>query len=105
MSNKEPATPPLPGTIPDNMFPALTPAQQARVAAHGRVRQAVAGETVFEPSHGNKFFVVVTGALGLTEHGEQLVASVGPGMFTGELNVLSGRHGLVHIRAAACWQR
>jgi thioredoxin reductase (NADPH) len=103
MSNQEPTTTPLPGTITDNTFPVLTPAQQARVAAHGRVRQALAGETVFEPSHGNKFFVVVTGqldALGLSEHGEELVAIVGPGMFTGELNVLSGRHGLVRIRAA-----
>ena len=102
MSNNELTTPPR-GTIPDNAFPVLTPAQQARVAAHGRARQAEAGETVFEPSHGNKFFVVVTGqldALGLSEHGEELVASVGPGMFTGELNVLSGRRGLVHIRAA-----
>jgi thioredoxin reductase (NADPH) len=47
--------------------------------------------------------VIVTGqldALGLSEHGEELVASCGPGMFTGELNVLSGRRGLVHIRAA-----
>src|SRR6266536_3370675 len=103
MSNKEPTTPPLPGTIPDNMFPALTPAQQARVAAHGRVRQAEAGETVFEPSPGNKFFVVVTGqlnALGLSEHSEELVAVCGPGMFTGELNVITGRRGLLRIRAA-----
>jgi hypothetical protein len=69
MSNKEPTTPPLPGTIPDSMFPALTPAQQARVAAHARVRQAEAGETVFEPSHGNKFFVVVTGLTGLFTRG------------------------------------
>jgi thioredoxin reductase len=30
-------TPPLPGSVPDAMFPALTPAQQARVAAHGGV--------------------------------------------------------------------
>src|SRR6266404_1871140 len=103
MSNKEPTTPPLPGTVPDQMFPALTSTQQARVAAHGRARQTEAGEIVFEPSHGNKFFVVVTGhldAIALSEHGEKLVASVGPGMFTGEMNVLSSRHGLLRIRAA-----
>ena len=67
------------------------------------MRRAEAGETVFEPSHGNKFFVVVTGqlaALGLSENNEGLVAICGPGMFTGELNVLSGRRGLVLIRAA-----
>jgi len=102
-ANNEPTTPPLPGTFPDNMFPVLTLAQQARVASHGRVRQAEAGEKVFEPSHGNKFFVVVSGqldALGLSDHNEELVAICGPGMFTGELNVLSGRRGLVRIRAA-----
>ena len=85
------------------MFPALTLAQQARVASHGRVRRAEAGETVFEPSHGNKFFVVVSGqldALGLSDQNEELVAICGPGMFTGELNVLSGRRGLVRVRAA-----
>src|SRR6266403_2754685 len=103
MSNNEPTTTPLPDTVPDQMFPALTSAQQARVAAHGRARQAEAGEIVYEPSHGNKFFVVVTGqldAIALSEHGEKLVASVGPGMFTGEMNVLSSRHGLLRIRAA-----
>jgi thioredoxin reductase (NADPH) len=103
MSNKEPTTPPLPGTVSDKMFPALTSAQQARVAAHGRARKAEVGEIVFEPSQGNKFFVVVTGqldAIALSEHGEELVASVGPAMFTGEMNVLTSRHGLLRIRAA-----
>jgi thioredoxin reductase (NADPH) len=102
-SNEEPKRT-LPGTTPDNMFPALTPAQRARVAAHGRSRSAAAGETVFEPStQKNKFFVVITGQLNilnLSEGREEVVAVCGPGMFTGELNVLSGRRGLVHIRAA-----
>jgi len=45
----EQTAPPLLGTVPDNMFPALTPTQQARVAAHGRMRQVERGETVVEP--------------------------------------------------------
>ena len=41
---------PLPGSSPDEMFPVLTPEQQARVLAHGRLRKAVSGETIVEPS-------------------------------------------------------
>jgi thioredoxin reductase (NADPH) len=104
MSNSEQTTPPLPGTVPDPMFPVLTPAQQARVAAHGRMRPVASGETVFEPNtHGNKFFLISTGQLNLfraAEDSEEVVAVCGPGMFTGELNVLSGRRGLVRVRAA-----
>jgi thioredoxin reductase (NADPH) len=68
------------------------------------VRRVNAGEIVFEPDASvSKFFVVVTGqlhVLGLSENKEALVAICNPGMFTGELNVLSGRRGLVRIRAA-----
>jgi thioredoxin reductase (NADPH) len=104
MDNSKPSAPPLPGVVPDKMFPALTPAQQQRVAVHGRLRRAEAGETVFDPNtQENKFFVVVAGQLKLLKlsaEREEVVAVCGPGMFTGELNVLSGRRGLVRIRAA-----
>src|SRR5882762_7490786 len=103
MSNSDQTTPPLLGTSPD-MFPTLTPAQQARVAAHGQLRRVATGETVAEPdAHVDKFFVVVKGQLNLlrsSEGKEEVVAVCRPGMFTGELNVLSGRPGLVRIRAA-----
>jgi thioredoxin reductase (NADPH) len=95
---------PLPGSSPDEMFPALTAEQQARVLAHGRSRMVRSGETIVEPNaQGIKFFVVVTGRLELlllSENKEEVVALCGPGMFTGELNVLSGRRGLVQIRAS-----
>src|SRR6266404_5733927 len=95
---------PLPGSSPDEMFPALTAQQQARVLAHGRSRKIRSGETIVEPNEqGIKFFVVVTGRLELllrSEHKEEVIALCGPGMFTGELNVLSGRRGLVRIRAS-----
>ena len=55
---------PLAGSSPDEMFPVLTPGQQARVLAHGRSRKAESGETVVEPNtQGVKFFVVVAGKL------------------------------------------
>jgi thioredoxin reductase (NADPH) len=95
---------PLPGSSPDEMFPALTAQQQARVLAHGRSRKVRSGETIVEPNaRGIKFFVVVAGRLELlllSENKEEVIALCGPGMFTGELNVLSGRRGLVQIRAS-----
>ena len=95
---------PLPGSSPDEMFPVLTPAQQARVLAHGTVRRVVPGELLVELNQQpTKIFVVVQGRLELfqlNDRNEEIVAVCGPGMFTGELNVLSGRRALVSIRAA-----
>ncbi|HET6890376.1 MAG TPA: FAD-dependent oxidoreductase, partial [Pyrinomonadaceae bacterium] len=97
------ASAPLPGSSPDEMFPVLTPEQQARVLAHGRLRTAESGETIVEPSTpGIKFFVVVSGRLELhrvSDNKEELIAFCGPGMFTGELGLLSGRRAFVRIRA------
>jgi thioredoxin reductase (NADPH) len=94
----------LPRSWPAEMFPVLTPEQQARVLAHGRLRNAETGETLAEPSApGIKFFVVVSGRLELlrlSDNNEEVVASCGPGMFTGELNVLSERRSFLRIRAA-----
>jgi len=94
----------LPGSSPDEMFPVLTPAQQARVLAHGRLRKAENGEVVVDPNvQGFKFFVVIAGKLELsrtTDDKEEAFAVVMPGMFTGELNALSGRRAIVRIRAA-----
>jgi thioredoxin reductase (NADPH) len=104
MSDNEETLPPLPGAQPDDMFPALTLEQQARVAAPGRTRQVEVGETVVDANaEPNKFFVVVTGQLNMLRVSvdlEEVVAVCRPGMFTGELNVLSGRRGLVRIQAA-----
>ncbi|HAF22014.1 MAG TPA: pyridine nucleotide-disulfide oxidoreductase [Blastocatellia bacterium] len=96
-------TPPNPASPADNMFPTLTSAQQARIAAHGRVRQVQTGETLVEPDdHTTKFFVVISGHLNIVRtsgDAEDVVAAIAPGTFTGELNILSGRRGLVRIRA------
>ena len=94
----------LPGSIPDEMFPVLSPEQQARVLTNGRLRKVTTGEVVIEPdTQGINFFVVVQGkleVLRLNEDGDQVYAVCGPGMFTGELNMLSGRRSLVRIRAS-----
>src|SRR5262245_16482411 len=100
-----PQTVTLPGSVPDEMFPALTAEQQSRVLAHGQIRKVAAGETLVEPNQQpTKFFVVIEGRLELcrvNDNREEAFAVCGPGMFTGELNVLSGRRGLVRIRAAS----
>src|ERR1043166_1172603 len=95
---------PLPGEESDAMFPALTAAQQARVGVHGHLRDVDAGESVVEPNtRVASVFVVTSGRLDIlkvSKDKEEIIAICGPGMFTGELNVLSGRPGLVRLRAA-----
>src|SRR5258707_7166988 len=104
MPNAEDAVSPPPGSTPSEMFPVLTSAQQARVLAHGQRRTVEQHEIVVELNeHVTKFFVVVSGQLNILQvsnNQEHVVAICNPGMFTGELNVLSGRRGLVRIRAA-----
>ena len=93
----------LPGSSPDEMFPVLTAEQQARILAHGRARKIALGETLVELNQQpTKIFVVVKGKLELFQlrnTSEDVVAVCGPGMFTGELNLLTGRRALVSIRA------
>ncbi|HEY0365070.1 MAG TPA: cyclic nucleotide-binding domain-containing protein, partial [Pyrinomonadaceae bacterium] len=100
----EDALSPPPGSTPSEMFPVLTSAQQARVLAHGQHRTVEQGEIVVELNeHVTKVFVVVSGRLHILQvsnNQEHIVAICNPGMFTGELNVLSGRRGLVRISAA-----
>jgi thioredoxin reductase (NADPH) len=93
-----------PGSTPSEMFPVLTSAQQARLLSHGQRRSVEQGEIVIELNERiTKVFVVVSGqlhVLQVSNDQEHIIAICNPGMFTGELNVLSGRRGLVRIRAA-----
>jgi len=95
---------PPPGSSPSEMFPVLTAAQQARVLAHGQRRTVEQNEIVVELNEPvTKVFLVVSGrlhALQVSNNQEHIVAICNPGMFTGELTVLSGRRGLLRIRAA-----
>jgi thioredoxin reductase (NADPH) len=96
--------PPAPLTTrAEHIFPTLTAAQIARIARHGRARSIEAGAVLVEPGHQNdNFFVLSSGALVAvrrSDTGEDLVASLTPGQFTGETNMLTGRPGLVVIRA------
>jgi thioredoxin reductase (NADPH) len=104
------ATAPSPGAIVsltarvDQLFPTLTAAQLERFAAHGRTRTVTEGEELSragEPTA--QLFVVRSGRLDVIRTmaaSEEVVASFGPGMFTGEASLLSGRRGVADIRAA-----
>ncbi len=87
----------------EQLHPTLTPAQIARVAAHGDPRSAHAGEILTEPGTSDaSFFVVLDGRLDAilpSVRGDRLIASLPPGMFTGEASLLSGHRGLARIEA------
>jgi thioredoxin reductase (NADPH) len=83
-------------------FPSLTPPQIDRIRPHGRLRRVERDEILFEPNAiGIPFFVLLSGAMEIVQpamDGEQHVARHGPGEFTGELNMISGRKSLVRGR-------
>ena len=98
---------PLALTLPsgiERMFPTLTPAQVERIAAHGRVRSIQAGEVLVEPGQQIvPFFVVKAGRVEIVRPSatsETLVIVYGPGQFTGEVNMLSGRPAILRVRAS-----
>jgi thioredoxin reductase (NADPH) len=94
---------PLSSSRVEQIFPELTPAQIARVAAHGRLRDVKPGEVLVEQGDSPvPFFVVVSGELEVVRPSgatETLVTVHGPGQFTGEVSTLSGRRALFRTRA------
>src|SRR5437868_3828114 len=86
------------------MVPTLTEAQMARVAAHGRLRQVERGEVLVEAGERTaQFFVVIAGQIKIVRSPgarEDVIVVYGPGMFSGEVNLLSGRRGFTQIRVS-----
>jgi thioredoxin reductase (NADPH) len=89
---------------PDGRFPTLTDAQIARIAAHGHMRQVQRGDVLVEAGERTaRFFVVTAGRIEIARSSgatEELIADLGPGMFTGEINLLSGRRGFAQVRVS-----
>ena len=88
----------------DRLYPTLTPAQLERVAAHGRRRQVAQGEVLVQAGESAvRVFVILAGQIDVVRPSaaEEVVISFGPGMFTGEATMLSGRRGLTQVRAGA----
>ncbi len=85
----------------ERLFPTLTPAQVARVAAHGRRRPVARGEVLVEAgSKAVPFFVVVQGELRVADAGETIVVTHQPGQFSGEANMFSGRRAMAEMRVS-----
>ncbi|MGB7931091.1 MAG: FAD-dependent oxidoreductase [Gammaproteobacteria bacterium] len=86
------------------MFPTLTPVQMERIAVHGQRRPVLRGEVLFEAgARVVPFFVVTAGQIEITQSSgtaETLIAVHGPGQFTGEVQMISGRRALVRARVS-----
>jgi thioredoxin reductase (NADPH) len=86
----------------EQIFPTLSDAQIARISAHGRRRRAAAGDLLIEAGDERvPFFLVVQGQIEIVRpgiNGETLITVHGPGEFTGEVNMITGRRTLVRAR-------
>ncbi len=86
----------------EQIFPTLTEAQIERLEKHGKVRPIQVGEVLVEAGDQTvPFFVVKSGEIEMVRpfgDSDTLVAVHGPGQFTGELNMLSGRRAIVRAR-------
>jgi thioredoxin reductase (NADPH) len=87
----------------DQMFPTLTATQIARVSAYGSARPVRSGEVLFEAGHQvAPFFIVKAGRIEIARpeaSSATPITVLGPGQFTGEANLLSGRRSLVRVQA------
>jgi thioredoxin reductase (NADPH) len=87
----------------DSMFPKLDDAQIARIAPLGAERRVQKDEVVFDRGDaGHGIFIVLAGGVeivGVSNNQEDPLRILKRGMFTGEVNQLSGRRSLVRVRA------
>ncbi len=93
---------PLTKSQREKIFPKLTPVQISRITSHGSLRSVQSGEVLIEQGDRSvPFFLVITGEVEILRPlgaRETLVTVHGPGEFTGEVNMLSGRRSLVRAR-------
>jgi thioredoxin reductase (NADPH) len=108
MDTLDPRSTPTPFAVtvsrPERLFPKLTSAQLARIEAHGTRRTTKRGELLIEV--GDRLvpcFIVVAGeiqALQVSVQAETLIVSHGPGSFSGEANLISGRPSVARLRVS-----
>src|SRR5690349_21924166 len=89
----------------ERLFPTLTAAQLARIAARGRRRSIAEAEHLIET--GDKsvpFFVVISGEVQMLRPAgaaETLIVTYHAGQFLGEGNMITGRRALARARVTA----
>jgi thioredoxin reductase (NADPH) len=92
----------LPAERREQLFPKLSPAQSARIAAQGHTRRTRSGEVLFEQGEpATKFYVVASGEVEIvrpTCESEEIVVIHQAGHFLGEVNLLAGRRTLAGAR-------
>ena len=104
-SDPQPASILIPSTRRERLFPTLTSAQIARVVARGR-RRPIAGDEILVEV-GDKevpFFLVLSGAVqALRPSGaaDTLIVAHGPGQFSGEAVMITGRPAIARLRVTA----
>jgi thioredoxin reductase (NADPH) len=104
-SDPQPASILNPSTRLERLFPTLTSAQIARVAARGRRRPVTRDEILVQV--GDKdvpFFLVTSGevqALRPSGDAETLIVAHGPGQFSGEAVMITGRRAIGRLRVNA----
>ena len=95
---------PLAPSATDRLFPRLTPAQMERVAAHGRRRITTQGEVLIDVGDSAvPFFVILNGVVQVLRPGsagETLIVEHGPGQFSGETNMFTGRRSIARLRVS-----
>lgn len=103
MSNKSSGLPLISSRI-EKIFPKLTADQIRRLAAHGHILSVQSGQVLFEQGDRTvPFFVVKTGEVEIVGRygaSETIITVHGPGEFTGDVNMLSGRRMVVRARVA-----
>src|SRR6478735_7365536 len=86
----------------EQIFPKLTPEQIHRIEDRGNMRVVQAGEVLVEQGDSSvPFFVVVSGEIEIVWPSggvETLIIVHGPGEFTGEVNMISGRRAMYRAR-------
>src|SRR5579862_7578040 len=87
----------------EQVFPILSPSQMERMAKYGVRRSVAKDDVLLQPGQPlASCFLVIRGLLNVdrpTRDGFSLVVQHGPGQFTGEVAVLTGRRAVVRIRA------
>ncbi len=88
--------------LPSGIFPTLDSAQIARVARYGKCHAVAAGDTLFEQgAEARSFFVVRSGSIEVVRDdgaASEVVTVHGPGQFSGDVHLLSGRRSVVRGR-------